>query len=48
MRFVIWLILLFVVAAVSATVLGGNDGLVTLYLPPRMRMYWNCQRVKLT
>lgn len=34
MRFVIWLILLFVVAAVSATVLGGNDGLVTLYLPP--------------
>jgi HemY protein len=31
MRGVIWLVLLFVVAVVAATTLGGNDGLVTVY-----------------
>ena len=31
MRGVIWLVLLFVVAVVSATTLGSNDGLVSLY-----------------
>lgn len=31
MRFVIWVVLLFVVAVVAATTLGTNDGLVTLY-----------------
>jgi HemY protein len=31
MRAVIWLVLLFVVAVVAATTLGGNDGLVTFY-----------------
>ncbi len=31
MRGVIWLVLLFLVAVVSATTLGSNDGLVTLY-----------------
>lgn len=31
MRGVIWLVLLFVVAVVAATTLGGNDGIVTIY-----------------
>ena len=31
MRTVVWLVLLSVVAVVAATLLGGNDGLVTLY-----------------
>lgn len=31
MRGVIWLVLLFVAAVVAATMLGGNDGLVSLY-----------------
>ncbi len=31
MRRIVWLILLFTVAVVAATVLGSNDGLVTLY-----------------
>jgi HemY protein len=31
MRGVIWLVLLFVVAVVAATTLGGNDGLVSIY-----------------
>jgi HemY protein len=31
MRGIVWLILLFTVAVVAATVLGSNDGLVTLY-----------------
>jgi len=31
MKFVVWLVLLFVVAVVAATTLGSNDGLVTLY-----------------
>jgi len=31
MRGVVWLVLLFVVAVVAATTLGGNDGLVTFY-----------------
>lgn len=31
MRSVVWLVLLFVVAVVAATMLGRNDGLVTLY-----------------
>ena len=31
MRGVIWLVLLFVVAVVAATTLGGNDGLVSVY-----------------
>jgi len=31
MRGVIWLVLLFVVAVVAATTLGGNDGVVTIY-----------------
>ncbi len=31
MRSVVWLVLLFVVAVVAATTLGGNDGLVTFY-----------------
>ena len=31
MRAVIWFVLLFVVAVVAATTLGGNDGLVSIY-----------------
>lgn len=31
MRGVIWIVLLFVVAVVAATTLGGNDGLVSIY-----------------
>jgi HemY protein len=31
MRFVIWFILLFVVAVVAASALGTNDGLVSFY-----------------
>ena len=31
MRTVVWLVLLSVVAVVAATLLGGNDGLVTVY-----------------
>ena len=31
MRFIVWLIVLFVVAVVAAGLLGTNDGLVTVY-----------------
>ena len=31
MRFVIWLVLLFVVAVVAALTLGSNDGLASFY-----------------
>lgn len=31
MRNVVWLLIMFIVAGVAATVLGANDGLVTVY-----------------
>ncbi|MEY8879502.1 MAG: heme biosynthesis HemY N-terminal domain-containing protein [Leptothrix sp. (in: b-proteobacteria)] len=34
MRWVVWLLLLFVVAFVSATTLGANDGIVSVYWAP--------------
>ena len=34
MRTVIWLLLIAVVAVVAASLLGGNDNLVTLYWAP--------------
>ncbi len=40
MRAVIWFVLLFVVAVVAATTLGGNDGLVSIY--------WARQRLDLS
>ncbi|MFT3664549.1 heme biosynthesis HemY N-terminal domain-containing protein [Piscinibacter sp.] len=40
MRAVIWFVLLFVVAVVAATTLGGNDGLVSIY--------WAGQRLDLS
>ena len=40
MRFIVWFVLLFVVAVVAATTLGSNDGLVSVY--------WSGQRVDLS
>src|SRR5512145_2030984 len=40
MRAVVWFVLLFVVAVVAATTLGGNDGLVSIY--------WAGQRLDLS
>ncbi|MBK6852868.1 MAG: heme biosynthesis protein HemY [Burkholderiales bacterium] len=34
MRWVVWLFLLFVVAVLSASTLGANDALVSIFLPP--------------